>query len=105
MSAKIFLVSFEAYGFILHFFNKDHRLSRPIREPVSLSWTNFLIAADNIRCVYTLMHTSGRLKFLGMQSTAPDLNPVSTSFGIPIALIKIKGMSLTSGFSFRRFHT
>jgi hypothetical protein len=36
---------------------------------------------------------------------SPDLNPVSTSFGIPIVVIKIKGMSLTSGFPFRRLHT
>jgi hypothetical protein len=36
---------------------------------------------------------------------SPDLNPVSTSFGIPIVAIKIKGMSLTSGFPFRHLHT
>jgi hypothetical protein len=36
---------------------------------------------------------------------SPDLNPVSTFFGILVVVIKIKGMSLTSGFSFRRLHT
>lgn len=36
---------------------------------------------------------------------SPDLNPISTFFGILVVVIKIKGMSLTSGFSFRRLHT
>ena len=36
---------------------------------------------------------------------SPDLNPFSSSFGIPIVVIKIKGMLLTSVFPFRRLHT
>ena len=55
--------------------------------------------------LYSDTHLLKVERFGDVIDLSPDLNPVNTSFGIPIVIIKIKGMSFTSEFPFRHLYT